>query len=80
MGWLEIWIRPPNGQSISKIMKMALETERARTSSAPSTVALERVSDPKRVKMRASQKIRVQRNGAEIELPVGSPSNQRCGM
>jgi hypothetical protein len=76
-GALETRISPAYGEYISRIKKIAPETERAETNKLTTTVALRGANRPKLMKRMVSQKISTISNGAETELTDCSASNQR---
>jgi hypothetical protein len=63
---LEICIKPVKGRPISKIRKIALATDSPPTINVTIAIRFGRTNTPKLVKIIASQKIRITRNGAGI--------------
>src|SRR5438093_6313199 len=67
-GPLEISISPPKGAYISRIKKIAPETDNPATNKAVLAVALRGVKSPKLMKIAVSQKTRIASMGLETEL------------
>src|SRR5215467_462576 len=76
-GALDICMNPWKGRSSSRIRKIAPETESAQTNRVATTVVLRGAKRPKLMKMTATQKTRIARNGRGIELPLCAKSSER---
>jgi hypothetical protein len=71
-GALEICINPSKGLYISRIKKIAPETDSAQTNRVAIAVALRGANKPKLLKIVASQKTSTASNGIEMKLPPHS--------
>src|SRR5262245_37543256 len=76
-GSLDTCIRPSNGWSSSRIMKMAPDTDSAQTNNVAITVAFGGAYSPKLTKRMAIQPTSITRNGMGIEPFRWAASNQR---
>src|ERR1700730_4996092 len=76
-GVLEICISPSKGVYISRIKKIAPETDSAQTNKVAIVVALRGAKRPKLLKIMASQKTSTASNGVEMKLPPCSNISQR---
>src|SRR2546430_2103363 len=74
---LEICIRPSNGVYISRIKKIAPDTDSAQTNNVAIAVAWRGAKRPKLLKIMASQKTSVASKGMEMKLPPCSNISQR---
>src|ERR1700675_3224904 len=76
-GALEICISPWKGLYISRIKKIAPETDSAQTSKVAIVIGLRGANKPKLTKIVASQKTSTARSGMETEVPACSNIIQR---
>src|SRR5215468_12480209 len=74
-GAFETWISPSYGAYISRIRKIAPDTDRAETSKLAITVAFEGASRPKLRKITVSQSTRMTSMGREIDVVACSYIN-----
>ena len=77
MGAGEIWITPSKGMSSSRIRKIAPATESAASITATMTVAFGGANRTALMKIIASQEIKTISMGRDMDVSVGSNSNQR---
>src|ERR1039458_9070474 len=76
-GPLEISISPPKGAYISRIKRIAPETDNPAANKAMTTVALRGAKSPKLTKIAVSQKTKITSMGWETELAPCSYISQR---
>ena len=76
-GALDISISPPNGAYISRIKKIAPETDNPETNKAAVTVALRGAKRPKLTKIAVSQKTKITSIGLETEVAPCANISQR---